>query len=201
VFENDKPAPKVDLQKPDTPTNDPSGPTKADSSAATKPVGAPVGIAKFSRVNDLASGLRPSLDDGLDWLRDNGFKTVVFLRGPGDADHADRKQVENRWMKFVSMEVTPQGLNKKLFEEFAALASERGNQPLFVYDTDGARTGALWYLYFRVTQKASSENARNQARGLGLREEQGALHQELWDSARRLAEELREEQPQAEPGT
>ena len=58
----------------------------------------------------VASGLRPLLDGGLDWLQANGYRTVLHLRQPGEDDTADRKQVEKRGMKYLSMEVSPETL-------------------------------------------------------------------------------------------
>jgi protein tyrosine phosphatase (PTP) superfamily phosphohydrolase (DUF442 family) len=183
VFENDKPAPKVEMRKPEVPNT--GEPPRAEAGKSDKSAGFPVGIAQFARVNDLAAGLRPSLDDGLDWLRDSGFKTVIYVHEPGASHGADRKQVERRGMKFISLEVSPQGINKKLLEEFSALVGEQANLPLFVYDSDGARAGALWYLYFRVAQRASEDSARTQARNLGLRDDREGLHREMFDAAQR----------------
>jgi protein tyrosine phosphatase (PTP) superfamily phosphohydrolase (DUF442 family) len=188
VFENDKPAPKVDLGNPQAPA-DKQVPV-VDKPAPPKVSSFPVGIPQFAQTNDnLASGLRPSLDDGLDWLRDNGYKTVIYLRAPGDNDSADRKQVEQRGMKYFSLEISPQTLSKTLANEFSSLVTEQGNRPVFVYDSDGARAGAMWYLHFRLGQKASDDDARTQARALGLRENRNGLHQEMWDAARKLTQE------------
>jgi protein tyrosine phosphatase (PTP) superfamily phosphohydrolase (DUF442 family) len=176
VFENDKPAPKVDFGKPEVPV--------VDKGKKASPF--PVGIAQFGQVNDrFAGGLRPSLDDGLDWLRDSGYKAVIYLRAPGDADEADRKQVERRGMKFFSLEVSPQALNKKLVDDFFALVGEQGNQPLFVYDSDGSRAGAMWYLHFRVAQMASDAEARKQAHVLGLRHEREGMQRDMWEAAQK----------------
>jgi protein tyrosine phosphatase (PTP) superfamily phosphohydrolase (DUF442 family) len=174
VFENDKPAPKLQVPGADK--------GKVD---AYKPSPFPVGIPNFGQVNDhFAGGRRPSLDDGLDWLRDSGYKAVIYLRAPGENDAADRKQVERRGMKFYSLEISPEALNKKLVEDFIAIVSDQANQPVFAYDTDGERSGAMWFLHFRIGQKAGDENSRRQARVLGLRE-QGAM----WDAAQKYANE------------
>ena len=187
VFENDKAAPKVDVGRPEVPVVDAPAPPKVET-RKTNPF--PVGIPQFGQVSDnFAAGLRPSLDDGLDWLRDNGYKVVIHLRAPGEADSADRKQVELRNMKFFSLEVSPQTLNKITVDDFIALVGEQNNQPLFVYDADGSRAGSLWYLYFRVGQKAADDEARRQARVLGLREDRDGAHREMWSAARQFLAE------------
>ncbi len=75
--------------------------------------GLPVGIPQFSSpMDNVATGLRPSLDEGLDWLQARGYRTVVHIRAPGEDDAADRKQVEKRNMKYISLEVAPQHLDQ-----------------------------------------------------------------------------------------
>jgi protein tyrosine phosphatase (PTP) superfamily phosphohydrolase (DUF442 family) len=181
VFENDKPAPKVDFGKPEVPVVD------KPKVEAYKPNPFPVGIPQFGQVSDnYASGLRPSLDDGLDWLRDNGYKAVIFIRAPGETDTADKKQVERRGMKFYSLEVSPQALTRKLVDDFSAVVGDPANQPVFAYDTDGSRVGALWYLHFRIAQKASDETARKQARVLGLHEDRAGASREMWEAVQRV---------------
>jgi protein tyrosine phosphatase (PTP) superfamily phosphohydrolase (DUF442 family) len=176
VFENDKPAPKVEVPVVDKPRVE-----------AYKPNPFPVGIPQFGQVSDnYAGGLRPSLDDGLDWLRDNGYKAVIFLRAPGETDTADKKQVERRGMKFYSLEVSPQALTRKLVDDFSAAVGEQANQPVFAYDTDGSRVGALWYLHFRIAQKASDETARKQARVLGLHEDRAGASREMWEAVQKF---------------
>jgi protein tyrosine phosphatase (PTP) superfamily phosphohydrolase (DUF442 family) len=184
VFENDKPAPRVDFGKPEVPVVDKPAAPKVEAKK-TNPF--PVGISQFGQVSDnFAGGLRPSLDDGLDWLRDSGYKVVIYLRAPGEPDAADRKQVERRGMRFFSLEVSPETLNKNTVDDFSALVSAQNNQPLFVYDSDGARAGTLWYLHFRLGQKATAEEARRQARVLGLREDREGTHREMWNAAQKF---------------
>src|SRR2546425_2522782 len=54
--------------------------TPADATRIAKvSAGLPVGIPQFAVVKDnqVSAGLRPSLDEGLDWLQVNGYKTVL----------------------------------------------------------------------------------------------------------------------------
>jgi protein tyrosine phosphatase (PTP) superfamily phosphohydrolase (DUF442 family) len=146
----------------------------------------PVGIPQYAVVKDrVASGRRPLLDDGLDWLRENGFRTVLFLRRPGEDDATDRKEVEKRGLKYLSLEVSPQTLTRKLVEEFTRIAKDAAGYPLFVYDRDGALAGGLWYLHFRLAEELPDETARLRASALGLREDRDS-HREMWDAIRQL---------------
>jgi len=147
----------------------------------------PVGIPKFVLVRDhLANGLRPSLDDGLDWLQGQGYATVLCLQSPGASANADRKQVEKRGMKFVILEVSPVTLSQTHIDEFNRLVGDSAVLPLFVYDNDGSLTGSMWYLHFRTAQLATDEAARKQARPLGLREDGQGADQQMWLASQKL---------------
>jgi protein tyrosine phosphatase (PTP) superfamily phosphohydrolase (DUF442 family) len=172
----------VQLYPPIVTDKDNQPPPKVETKVEPKaPAAFPVGIPQFALVRDkVASGLRPSLDDGLDWLQTNGYQTVLCLHQPGEPIAADRKQVENRGMKFVALEVSPLALKEKLIDEFNRLVADTGLQPLFVYDRDGALAGSLWYLHFRLATDTSHEKALQQARALGLREDLDGLHRDMW---------------------
>jgi hypothetical protein len=139
-----------------------------------------VGIPQFASVRPrVASGLKPSLE-GLDWLRSNGYRTVLHIRRPGEDDTADRRQVEERrGMKYVSLELSPQNLREAI-DQFNHLVGEVSCLPLFVYDRDGTLQGFLWYLHFRIVDLASDEEARIRAGRLGLKENQSDEQREMW---------------------
>src|SRR5262249_54511147 len=95
------------------------------------------------------------------------------------------KQVENRGMKFVTLEVSAQTLNQKTLEEFNRVVTESGNQPLFVYDRDGGLATNLWYLQFRAAQDVGHDQALQQAKALGLREDREGTHRDMWLAAQK----------------
>jgi hypothetical protein len=133
----------------------------------------PVGIPQFAVARDgVSSGLRPLDMDGLNWLQENKYRTVLHLRLPGEDDKVDARQFEKRSLKFLSLEVSPQTLDQKIVDEFNRIVTDKENYPLFVYDKDGGLAGALWYLHFRTVEMASNEEALVRARQLGLREDQ-----------------------------
>lgn len=153
---------------------------------AEPPVGSsatalPVGIPQFaSPMDNVAAGLRPSLDEGLDWLQARGYRTVVHIHLPGEDEAADRKQVEKRGLKYVSFEVSPQTLSKTIVAEFNRRVRDTSGQPVFFYDRDGSLAGGLWYLYFRTLEQFSDDVARIRASALGLREDRDGAHRDMW---------------------
>jgi protein tyrosine phosphatase (PTP) superfamily phosphohydrolase (DUF442 family) len=152
--------------------------------------GLPVGIPQFAQAMDnVATGLRPSLEEGLDWLQARRYKTVLQIKLPDEDDSADRKQVEKRGMKYLSLEVSPRTLTKAKLDEFKSIVRDAAGQPLFVYDRDGSLAGGLWYLYFRLVEQFSDDVARVRAGALGLREDRDGAHRDMWLAVQKFLEE------------
>jgi protein tyrosine phosphatase (PTP) superfamily phosphohydrolase (DUF442 family) len=158
-------------------TPPPPRPAIAEDRTATPAL--PVDIPQFAVVKDrVTSGLKP-FPDGFDWLRANGYRTVLHLIQPGESDGADRRVVENHGLKYLALEVSPPQLAAAV-NEFHRIVNDPANLPLFVYDKDGLLAGALWYLWFRTAEGLSDEAARRKAAGLGLKEETRGESGTLW---------------------
>ncbi len=172
-----------DLRDPNQPERIPAPALIENSVEKGAAVSFPDGISGFMEVKDrVAAGLRPE-PEGLDWLKEHGYKTVLHIRRPGTAHSADREQIEKRGMKYLSLEVSADILNASLAAEFNAIVAERGNRPLFVYDKDGTLAGAMWYLYFRIAESMLPEAARVRAGQLGLK----TTATELWIAIQKVA--------------
>jgi protein tyrosine phosphatase (PTP) superfamily phosphohydrolase (DUF442 family) len=145
-----------------------------------------VGIPQFAEVKGkkrVASGLRPTHLEGLEWLKDNGYRMALYVRAPNESDDADRKQFEDKLgMKYASLVVSPEALSLDVVDQFNAIVSDPANRPLFVYDKDGALAGALWYLHFRMIDQMSDEDARTSAARIGLKEG----HTNMWLAIERI---------------
>jgi protein tyrosine phosphatase (PTP) superfamily phosphohydrolase (DUF442 family) len=141
----------------------------------------PVGIPQFAAAvgEKVTSGLKPTLE-GLDWLRANGYRTVLNIRAPAEDDAADRAQVEKRGLRYLSLAVSPEGLTRQVVDEFNRLVADRDGQPLFVYSKDGMLAGGLWYLHFRTADQESDEVARIKAARLGIKEDKDGDHKTMW---------------------
>jgi hypothetical protein len=134
----------------------------------------PVGISQFAMARpQVASGIEP-FDEGFTWLKQENYRTVLHLRAPEEDDAAAREKVTSRGMQFRSLEVSPEKLNQKVLDEFAAAVNDRDLLPLFVYDRDGVSAGALWYLYFRTVDKLGDSEARARAARLGFRDDEAS---------------------------
>ena len=151
----------------------------------------PVGIASFRDVlgSDVSTGIKPADTDGLDWLQTHKYKTVVNLRRPGTPHTADKDQIEQRKMKYLSLEVSAETLTDSLVAEFCRAVAERSGRPLFVYDKDGTLAGAMWYAYFRTVEKLPPADAKKRATELGLKAVETGEHAALWKAAQKVSQD------------
>lgn len=127
----------------------------------------PTGVPGFVKVGgDLASGRKPALE-GFDSLKRVGYKTVIYLHPAGADATAARDVVTKRGLAFVAIETTPEKLADAV-TKFNSVVGEKGNRPAYVYDEDGVRAGAVWYLHFRTAESMNDDAARLRAKPLGL---------------------------------
>ncbi len=151
------------------------------------PPALPVGIPQFSSVKEqVAAGLRPSLDEGFDWLQANGYRGVLLIRSSGEEESADKKQVAKRGLRFFSLEISGQTLTRETVDAFNRLVADHSHYPLFVYDRDGSLAGALWYLHFRLAEHLPDDAARIRAGSLGFREGGDDSVRALWQATQRI---------------
>src|SRR5262249_51617483 len=92
-------------------------PPLASPGGSPTPKATAAGLPGFKVVKEgVASGRRPELD-GFDTLKQNGYRTAVYLHGPGADTSAIRDLAEKKGLTFVAIETTPE----KLADERQAL--------------------------------------------------------------------------------
>ena len=180
----DSPIPVQTDAKPQAPSATPSSDLPRRQARETQeppPVDVPGYVVVRGRV---ATGLQP-FPDGIAWLQSKGYHTVLHLRAPGEDGTAARRQFEKRGLQYVSLEVAPGILTKDLADQFNRIIADETNLPLFVYDKDGALTGSLWYMQFRLNGMPD-DKALAEANRLGFRPEQDEDHKAIYNAARVL---------------
>lgn len=188
--------PTVRLAPPELST--PGPPPSAEPPLATQPPSVterrdppkttPIDVPQFAEARaKVANGLQP-FPDGLAWLKENGYRTVLYVRPPGTDDAAARRQVEKYGLRYLSIEAEPRTLTKETVDFFNRLVTDEANLSLFVYDKDASLTGGLWYLHFRIVEGWSDEKARATAARLGFRQEQDDNHRTMWIAVQKLLE-------------
>lgn len=187
-------APKVYLEQPEpatanpeprsNPSQTPEPPRARDDRTASPAM--PVDIPQFAEVKaKIASGQEP-FADGIAWLKSHGYRTVLHVRSPGEDDSAARKQFEQGGLRYLSLELSPQTLSRSIVDRFNSAVGDANNLPLFVYDKNGSLAGALWYLNFRLVDRATEEKAREEAERLGFRQERSDAHLKMWLAVQNL---------------
>ncbi|MCE9560955.1 MAG: hypothetical protein K8U57_02765 [Planctomycetes bacterium] len=133
---------------------------------ATKPE-TTTGLLGFVKVETgLATGRKPALD-GFESLKKSGYRTVIYLHATGADVSAAKDVAEARGLKFLAIETTPEKLPESL-SAFNAAVGDKASRPIYVFDDDSVRTGALWYLHFRTVDAMNDDAARVRARPLGF---------------------------------
>jgi protein tyrosine phosphatase (PTP) superfamily phosphohydrolase (DUF442 family) len=151
----------------------------------------PVDIPQFAMVKtNIASGQEP-FAGGITWLKAHGYRTVLHIRAPAEDDSAARRLYEQSGLRYLSLEVSPQTLSKAIVDQFNQLVADANNLPLFVYDKDGSLAGGLWYLHFRLADRATEEKARVEAERLGFKQERSDAHLKMWLAVQNLLKDLK----------
>ena len=145
----------------------------------------PTDIPQFSpALKSVDSGQKP-FPEGFAWLREKGYRTVLYVRAPGDDNTADKKLAHDKGLRFASLELSPATLTRDVVSEFSRFVKDSANHPLYVYDRDSSLLGGLWYLHFRA-EGLNDERARVEAERLGFKiEADGGPHKEMWLAVQR----------------
>ena len=96
----------------------------------------PIDIPSYTlAVPNVASGLKP-FPDGIDWLKQRGFKTILHLKQPGEEDTAVRRLCSRRRVSDSSQRGRHlRGVTtKELYEQFNRLVTDTASHPLYVFD-------------------------------------------------------------------
>jgi hypothetical protein len=127
------------------------------------------GLPGYTKVKDgLYAGRKPAIE-GYDSLRSAGFRTVIYLHGPGADVAAVKDLAATRDLHFVAIETTPETL-AEASKQFDRVVTDRVTRPAYVFADDDLRAGAVWYLHFLTVDAAGPDVARLKAKPLGLHE-------------------------------
>ncbi|MCS6866615.1 MAG: hypothetical protein RMJ56_02800 [Gemmataceae bacterium] len=148
-------------------TNVLGSPVKPSTPEPTK---ATTGLPGYTKVKDgIFAGGKPTLD-GFDTLKQAGFRTVIYLHGPGADTNAVKDMAATRHLTGFTIATTPETL-AEASQQFQRLTTDKVNHPVYVFSDDPRRAGAVWYLYFRTVDAYGDDVARLRAKSLGLSEQ------------------------------
>jgi protein tyrosine phosphatase (PTP) superfamily phosphohydrolase (DUF442 family) len=144
----------------------------ADTTAEPDAVaGAGTGIARCAPVDPkLAGGSLPTVA-GLGWLAEKGYRTVLDLRPSGEVSPAFMAEAAARGLRYVALPVALERLDADRLARFQFELAAPEARPLFFFDTDGSRAGALWYIRRVSVDHVDAQIARREAEEIGLRDQ------------------------------
>ena len=92
---------------------------------------------------------------------------MIFLHAPGADVAAVRDLAETRGLTFTAIETTPEKLTDA-FEQVNKATAEKVARPVYIFDEDGVRIGAISYLHFKTVDLESADVSKIRARSIGL---------------------------------
>ena len=143
-----------------------SGSSPASQPSASASVGP--GIKRFVAVDlKLAGGSAPATD-GLKWLVDKGYRTILDLREPSEVPSSFITDVTNVGLRYVALPISLKTIDRAHVDRFHFEIAAGEARPLFFFDSDGTRAGALWYIRRIANERIDQQIARREAEELGL---------------------------------
>lgn len=126
------------------------------------------GIRRFAGVESkLAGGSLPNAD-GLDWLAEKGYKTILDLREENEISPTFISDVSRRGMRYVALPITLATMDQERLKRFQFEIGLADSRPLYFFDTDGNRAGMLWYVQRITADGVDDQVAQRDAEELGL---------------------------------
>jgi protein tyrosine phosphatase (PTP) superfamily phosphohydrolase (DUF442 family) len=126
------------------------------------------GIRHYASVApSLAGGSLPSLE-GLDWLKEKGYRTLIDLRKPSEVEPNFADAVNDRNMVYISLPIVANRLDASRLARFDDLIAQADHLPVYFCDSDGTRSGLVWYIHLRVVRQEDSQSASGKAEEIGL---------------------------------
>ncbi len=126
------------------------------------------GIRRFASVAPAVGGGSAPSTEGLDWLKEKGYRTFIDLRRSSEVDPNFADAVNDRGMVYISLPIVADHLDPSRLARFDDLISRSDNRPMFFCDRDGTRAGLVWYIHVRTVDNEDSQAATGKAEEIGL---------------------------------
>jgi protein tyrosine phosphatase (PTP) superfamily phosphohydrolase (DUF442 family) len=170
-------------------SNPPAGPvTEAGKVAAPTPAETVSAVEGASTASRLAPGIRRSASvapsvgggsapsaEGLDWLKEKGYRTFLDLRSMSEFDPNFVESVNDHGMVYLSLPILAERLDASRLARFDDLIAQTENRPLYFCDSDGTRAGLVWYIHLRTVEGNDPQSAFQRAEEIGLTGAQARL--------------------------
>ncbi len=128
------------------------------------------GIRRFKVLEpNLAAGSLPN-DSGWAWLVEKGYKTVLDLREPGEIKQEELAAIDHYGLRHVSLACSSTRIDPARVKRFASEIALETARPMFIFDADGTRPAAMYFVHEVATVKKESKIAEREVEDLGASE-------------------------------
>ena len=129
-------------------------------------------ITNFFRVNDqICTGGQPKLED-FEKMKSEGIRAIINLRQSSERDiAAEEAKAKEVGLRYVHIPVNWRELKDEYAVEFLKATDDEANRPAFIHCATANRVGAFWMIRRVIRDGWTLENAEEEARKIGLRNE------------------------------
>jgi protein tyrosine phosphatase (PTP) superfamily phosphohydrolase (DUF442 family) len=113
---------------------------------------------------------QPSAADFATAKKNDGIKTVINLRTPGEMRFDEKGvlkglNIEYHYLPFGA----PETLKDEIFEKSLKVLGDKKKQPVLMHCASANRVGAIWLVHRVLTDKIAYDKALKEAKEVGLR--------------------------------
>ena len=119
-------------------------------------------IFNFLKLSDHVGTAGQPTEQQLSLVKSSGYKTVINLALPTSENALpdEGATVESLDMEYINIPVNFNNPTEDNFVRFCAVMQERVKEPIFVHCAANLRVSAFMYLYRRIKQNLSEEEAK-----------------------------------------
>lgn len=128
-------------------------------------------IRNFLRIDkEFCTGGQPKLEQ-LAQLKADGVKTIINLRAPTEHRAAEEEATAKQLgLRYINIPVAFSEPKDEQVAEFLKITDDRANRPAFIHCAGAIRVGAFWMIRRVLRDGWSIEQAEEEAKKIGLRE-------------------------------
>lgn len=126
-------------------------------------------IRRLHELNGIYLAGQPSGKD-LEVARKKGIKSIINLRPKRELSFNEEAIAKKLGMKYYHVPfAAPETLTDKVFDQVRTILKDKENRPILLHCGSANRVGAVWLAHRMLDDKLSFEEARKEARTVGLR--------------------------------
>jgi uncharacterized protein (TIGR01244 family) len=117
-------------------------------------------------------------------LREQGFKTVVNLRVPGEPESVTEEErlVEGAGLNYASIPVSPELLDEAAADRFSQALDSVGGTPALIHCKGGGRAGLLALMHLAVKNGWTVDEALEEGQRFGIGPSAASPYREFFES-------------------